>query len=54
MQAAARESRKLHAEIPIMATLNGQSRLVHVPSIIRSWVVSILRSRYEYRYKCTI
>jgi len=53
MQATACESRKLHADIPIMATLNGQSGLVHVPSIIRSWVAGILSSRYEYRYKCT-
>lgn len=54
MQAAACESRNLHAHIPIMATLNGQSRLVHVPSIIRDWVAGILSSRYEYQYKRTI
>jgi hypothetical protein len=41
-------------QIPIMVTQNGQSRLIHVRSIIRSWVAGILSSRYEYRYNCTI
>lgn len=53
MQAAACEGGELRADIPVMATLDGQSRLVHVPSIIRGRVAGILSYPYEYQHTYT-